>query len=162
MSRWQQPGSEGLLNCTSWSLSVWIRGFWALEHGNVLPLPSRFNDTRFSETSINLYETRRRHTPQDGSLRCTCHDNPARTQIDRKKVKFRGGSTEHETRFQASATMLTRSALFWGITQRRMVNICRRFGTTYRSHLQGSRSPMKQGALLDPWRWDRYVVPKRR
>jgi hypothetical protein len=33
-----------------------------------------------------------------------------------------------------------RSALFWGITQRRMVILCRRFGTRYRSHLQGSRS----------------------
>jgi hypothetical protein len=34
-----------------------------------------------------------------------------------------------------------RSALFWGITQRRVVIFYRRFGTTYRSHLQGSRSP---------------------
>jgi hypothetical protein len=33
-----------------------------------------------------------------------------------------------------------RSAFFWDITQRRMVIFCRRFGTTYRSHLQGSRS----------------------
>jgi hypothetical protein len=34
-----------------------------------------------------------------------------------------------------------RSALFWGITLRRGVILYRRFGTTYRSHLQGSRSP---------------------
>jgi hypothetical protein len=39
-------------------------------------------------------------------------------------------------------------ALFWDITQRRVVIIYRRFGTTYGSHLQGSRSP-KLG-LLDP------------
>jgi hypothetical protein len=44
------------------------------------------------------------------------------------------------------------------ITQRRMVILYRRFGTTYRSHLQGSKSPRR---FLDPWRWDGYIVPKR-
>jgi hypothetical protein len=34
-----------------------------------------------------------------------------------------------------------RSALFWYITQRRVVILYRRFGTAYLSHLQGSRSP---------------------
>jgi hypothetical protein len=29
---------------------------------------------------------------------------------------------------------------FWGVTQRRVVIIYRCFGTTYRSHFQGSRS----------------------
>jgi hypothetical protein len=29
-----------------------------------------------------------------------------------------------------------RSVLFWDITQRRVVTLYRRFGTTYRSHLQ--------------------------
>jgi hypothetical protein len=42
--------------------------------------------------------------------------------------------------FQASAAVLMRSALFWGVTQHRMVILYRRFGTC-RSHLQGSRSP---------------------
>jgi hypothetical protein len=37
--------------------------------------------------------------------------------------------------FQASAAMLMRSVLFWDITQRRVLNVYRRFGTTYRSHL---------------------------
>jgi hypothetical protein len=46
-----------------------------------------------------------------------------------------------------------RSALFWDITRRRLVIVYRRFETTYRSQLHGT---------LDPWRWDRYVVPKRR
>jgi hypothetical protein len=32
-----------------------------------------------------------------------------------------------------------RATLFWDITQQRMVNIDPRFGTTCRSHLQGSR-----------------------
>jgi hypothetical protein len=33
---------------------------------------------------------------------------------------------------------LLRSAPFWDIMRRRMVIVYRRFGTTYRSHLQGS------------------------
>jgi hypothetical protein len=48
-----------------------------------------------------------------------------------------------------------RSTLFWDITLRRVVIVYRRFWTTHRSHLHGSR-------VQDPWRWDRYVVPKRR
>jgi hypothetical protein len=54
-----------------------------------------------------------------------------------------------------------RTALFGDITQRPMVILYRCFGTTYRSHLQGSISPILLG-VLDPWRWDRYIVPKRR
>ena len=36
------------------------------------------------------------------------------------------------------ATSRRRTASFWVITQRIAVTSCRRFGTTYRSHLQGS------------------------
>jgi len=43
-----------------------------------------------------------------------------------------------------------RSSLFWDATQRRLVVTYRRFGTTYRSHLQGSGSPN----WSEPWRWD--------
>jgi hypothetical protein len=39
---------------------------------------------------------------------------------------------------QDNAATLMRSAIFWGITQRRMVIFYRRFGTPYGSHLQGS------------------------
>jgi hypothetical protein len=46
-------------------------------------------------------------------------------------------TTSHS--FQASAAMLTTSALFWDITRRRVVIVYRRFGKTYRSHLHGSR-----------------------
>jgi hypothetical protein len=46
------------------------------------------------------------------------------------QVKFKGNKITH-----------IRSALFWDITQRRVVILYQRFGTTYRSHLQGSRSP---------------------
>jgi hypothetical protein len=37
--------------------------------------------------------------------------------------------------------ILLRSALFWDVTQRRVVIVYRRFGKTYRSHLPGSRNP---------------------
>jgi len=37
-----------------------------------------------------------------------------------------------------------RTALFWAVTQRVSAIPCRRFGTNYRSHLQGTI----------PWRWD--------
>jgi hypothetical protein len=49
---------------------------------------------------------------------------------------------------RASAAMLMRSALFCGITQRRVVILYRRFGTTYRSHLQASRSPRRAESRL--------------
>jgi hypothetical protein len=40
------------------------------------------------------------------------------------------------TRYPASAAMLVISALFWGITQRLMVIVYRRFWTTYRSQIE--------------------------
>jgi hypothetical protein len=43
----------------------------------------------------------------------------------------------HGTSLKYSSLIL-KSALFWGITRRRVVIIYRRFGTTYRSHLHGS------------------------
>ena len=45
---------------------------------------------------------------------------------------------DHFAWFQASAAKYIRSALSWDITQRIVVIPYRRFGTTYRSHLQGS------------------------
>jgi hypothetical protein len=58
----------------------------------------------------------------------------------------------HYPLFQASAVMLMRSALFWGITQRRVVILYRRFGTTYRSNLEGSwtSGPYKMGQIRCP------------
>jgi hypothetical protein len=55
-----------------------------------------------------------------------------------------------------SKIIILKSALFWDIKRCRVVIVYRRFGTTYQSHLQESR------VREDPWRWDRYVVPKRR
>jgi hypothetical protein len=54
--------------------------------------------------------------------------------------------------------MLMRSVLFWALTQRRVVILYRRFGTTYRSHLKGSRSPMK---LLRWTSWPLKIGPIR-
>ena len=48
--------------------------------------------------------------------------------------------------------------LFWDNTGRRVVIPYRRFGTTYRCHIQGSGSL----DLFDSLRCYRYVVPKRR
>ena len=70
-----------------------------------------------------------------------------------------------DLRFQASAAIWMESALFLDITQRQVVILYRRFGTTHRSHLQGSRNPRRKAfflRLLDPWKWNRYVVSKRR
>jgi hypothetical protein len=44
-----------------------------------------------------------------------------------------------------------RTALFWAITQRVVLIPYRRFGTTYRAHLEGSRIKV----IFDPSRWDR-------
>jgi hypothetical protein len=43
-----------------------------------------------------------------------------------------------------------RRAFFQGVTQSRVVILYQRFGITYRSHLQGSRSPMKMGLICCP------------
>jgi membrane-associated phospholipid phosphatase len=48
------------------------------------------------------------------------------------------GETYDRHWFQASAAML-KSVVFWVITRRRVVIVYWRFGTTYRSHLHGSR-----------------------
>jgi hypothetical protein len=50
--------------------------------------------------------------------------------------------------FQVSVAKYLRSMLFWDITQS-VVLIYRRFGTTYRSHLQGSR--IQREKRLDSW-----------
>jgi hypothetical protein len=44
--------------------------------------------------------------------------------------------------------LVVRSELFWDVTQRRVVIPHRRFGTTYRSHLQGPINPRRK---LSSW-----------
>jgi hypothetical protein len=69
---------------------------------------------------------------------------------------------QHYPRCQASTAMLMRSVLFWGITQRRMVNSL----PTFRYNVSVPSSRVKKSKNLDffgllvLWRWDRYVVPK--
>jgi hypothetical protein len=77
-------------------------------------------------------------------------------QTWRLRLYFHSERREATTQPHGATTQKTRSALFWDITQRRVVILYRRFGTTYMFHLQGSRS------LLGPLSWDRYVVPKHR
>ena len=57
--------------------------------------------------------------------------------------------------FLVSAAKWMRTVLFWVVTQRLVVISCRRFGTTYRSHLPRSK------IQKEPWRLDRQSVPKR-
>jgi hypothetical protein len=59
-----------------------------------------------------------------------------------EEVWFHSRQWQNVFWFRASAAMLMRSALFWDITRRRVVIVYRRFGTTYRSHLQGSGIPL--------------------
>jgi len=44
-----------------------------------------------------------------------------------------------------------RTALFWVITQRVVVIYCWRFGTTYRSHPQGTRTKISWFWIIEPW-----------
>lgn len=60
--------------------------------------------------------------------------------------------------FQASDAVYVKSLLFWDVRWCRLADNYRRFGQPI-SHLQG---PGRSLGLLDLWRWDRQVVPKRR
>jgi hypothetical protein len=62
-------------------------------------------------------------------------------------------------RFQASAAMCLSSAGFWDLTPHRMVIPCRCFRATYQSRLEVSSSRRRS---FDTWKWDLFVVPKRR
>jgi hypothetical protein len=66
-----------------------------------------------------------------------------------------------------------KSIIFWDMTPCNPSSINRRFGVPYRLHFQGRRNKFsmvpanKQVAsflnlFLQPWRWRRYVPPKRR
>jgi hypothetical protein len=58
-------------------------------------------------------------------------------------------NTNEYTRPTQQNYVSLRFTLFWDITQRRMVILHRRFGTTYQSHLQGSRSQRRPLTLED-------------
>jgi hypothetical protein len=78
-------------------------------------------------------------------------------------------NTIYHTKTSASATVYLNSIVVWNVTQHRLLKH-RRFGTTYRSHLDGW-NVQETGALnigpkgrqkLEPWNWGQRVVPKRR
>jgi len=50
----------------------------------------------------------------------------------------------NRTMWSQTKACITKSLLFWAITQWRVVIPYRHFGTTYRSHLQGSRNPKER------------------
>jgi hypothetical protein len=58
--------------------------------------------------------------------------------------------------------MFMRSVLFWNITKRRVVILYRRFGTKYRSHFQGPRSPCPETSVKDCHSTLRNVPEERR
>jgi hypothetical protein len=60
-----------------------------------------------------------------------------------------------------------KSTIFWDITTCSLLNVNRRFGETYRLHLQGRWISMLLWWFLArlirrPWRWRRYFSPKHR
>jgi hypothetical protein len=70
---------------------------------------------------------------------CYAVSEKKRIYIEIQKLREIGSEDKTLRLFPSSAAMLMKSALFWDITQRRVVIVYRRFGTTYRSHLHGSR-----------------------
>ena len=100
------------------------------------------------------------HKGRGKSLHCSDKEMPCCQELERKSTTvclIDGGhewmaASLHVTWFRASAPRQTRTALFWAITQIVMVIPYRRFGTTYRSHLQGSRvqETLKMGKVSWP------------
>jgi len=72
-----------------------------------------------------------------------------------KNVRF--GIHTYTNRNAWFQTRWMRDALFWVITQRVLVIPCRRFGTTYRSHLQGWRI-QKETLKMGPTRYSETSV----
>jgi len=69
-----------------------------------------------------------------------------------KQIWGEGGNIWHLNTPDAPSWQVTlnkTTALFWNWTQRRMLIPYRRFGTTYRSHLQGSRISRRKPLFLD-------------
>jgi hypothetical protein len=73
--------------------------------------------------------------------------------------------------FEVFTAAVMKSIIFWDMTPCSPLSFNRRFGGTYRLHLQGRRNRFsktskraggKQNLFLRSWRWKRYVPPKRR
>jgi hypothetical protein len=77
--------------------------------------------------------------------------------------------------FEVFTAVVMKSIIFWDMTQCSPSSFNRRFGEAYRLHLQGRRNKFSKNQqaskqicwvflnlFLRPWRWRRYVPPKRR
>jgi hypothetical protein len=80
--------------------------------------------TMFYHSSVHFYHTTRRHFPENGNPWLP----PRKPHISRNSVWNLSYCCSHY--FQASAAMLVRSSLFWGVTQRRVVIHYWCFGAT--------------------------------
>jgi hypothetical protein len=70
-------------------------------------------------------------------------------------------------RFEVFTVVVMKSIIFWDVTPCSLLSFNRRFGGTYRLHLQGRRNNCQQclfllKLFLRPWRWRRHVPTKRR
>jgi hypothetical protein len=75
--------------------------------------------------------------------------------------------------FEVLTAVVMKSSVFWDITPCNPLSVNRRFGGTYRLHLQGRRISQASSAchllsswflawlILRPWRWRRHAPPKR-
>jgi hypothetical protein len=82
--------------------------------------------------------------------------------------------------FEVLTAVIMKISIFWDITQCSLLKLNRRFEGTLRLHLQGPISLAEQqresrfpsvgqplsrcylARLTEPWRWRRYILPKRR
>jgi hypothetical protein len=62
-------------------------------------------------------------------------------------------------RHEVLTAVVMKSTIFWDITVCSPLSVNRRFGVIYRLHLHGG---FLLSLFLRPWRWRRYVTPKRR
>jgi hypothetical protein len=134
--------------------------------GTPAPLTTTIVTTRWGGLAIEEPKKRRPSRRPNSELMAE-DENSLYYIIRQGKVSLRVGIFMLSFSVTSQVNLSLRSALFWGITQCRVVILNRCFGTTYWSHLQGSRSPRRVESrlssllgLIDPWRWDWYVVPK--
>jgi hypothetical protein len=73
--------------------------------------------------------------------------------------------------FEVLTAVVMKSTIFWDITPCSPLTVNRSFGGTYRLHVQGRKNKLnlffrpssgsKNNLFFRPWRWKRYVPPRR-
>jgi hypothetical protein len=86
---------------------------------------------------VEQTESRTAISKKCGKLQALRYTSDNRNYVRKERHSRLIRSTFGSVQFETSGTF--RPALFWDVTQRRVVILYRHFGTTYRSHLQGSR-----------------------